>query len=147
MLLAAAASLLAGCYPGGRSDPWAVNLRYSLGDGEIDGPAVIDLAALGDLTSRVAVIEVTNAGRDAHDLRFVALDPGETAEWAAAQLDDRARGELPSPWGGTATLAAGQAELLRMRIDNGRYALLCLQRDADGASHSAHGEVREVRTG
>jgi hypothetical protein len=96
------------------------------------------------------VIEVRNAAAQPHMVLLWRLHDGKSAadvvQWMDARVDPG-----PSPVslvGGTPDMDPGQMLQLRVRLQPGKYVLICLVDDAhDHKPHYAHGMVREITVG
>lgn len=90
-------------------------------------------------------IRVVNAGPQAHEVLFVRLEPGKTAQdllaWVGAGMPGPPPGE---PIGGTTGIAPNGENLIRLSLTPGEYALYCFVEDVtDHKSHIEHGMVSQ----
>jgi uncharacterized cupredoxin-like copper-binding protein len=93
------------------------------------------------------VVQVENAGAQAHEIAIAALSPGKTLRdfltW------DQGGGKGPAPtgrWlGGVSTIDAGGHAQFTATFAPGSYLLLCFWPDAkDGKPHIMHGMAKEI---
>jgi hypothetical protein len=92
------------------------------------------------------IITVRNAGKQAHMVALLKLEPGKTAadypKWTR-------RHEGPPPavtHGGTTGMDHGVINTMEVDLEPGEYGLLCFVPDAkDGRSHLAHGMIKQIR--
>jgi len=98
------------------------------------------------LTAGRHLLRVRNTDRQWHELVLFRLAPGKTARdfvaWAEAM-------NTPPPGtfqGGVSPLAPGLENDVPLRLDRGRYVLVCFLEDAtDGKPHFMHGMVQELQ--
>lgn len=98
----------------------------------------------GEVTAGTHTFRVFNTAAQPHEVLFVRLEEGRTAqeviEWSHAPA-----GPPPgTPIGGVGVMATGLENRLALTFEPGRYALICFVPDAtDGQPHYAHGMVQE----
>lgn len=92
------------------------------------------------------VIRVRNYAAQPHEVMFVRLAPGRTAQDLVAWLGSGEQGPPPGlPVGGMQALSQGLAGNVELDLEPGEYALLCFIPDAaDGRPHIAHGMVKQL---
>jgi len=93
------------------------------------------------------VVQVENAGAQAHEVAIAALSPGRTLQDFIAW--DHGGGKGPSPtgrWlGGVSAIDAGGHARFTTTFGPGSYLLLCFWPDAkDGKPHLVHGMVKQI---
>ena len=97
------------------------------------------------LTAGRRVIRVENTAEQPHELVFVKLNAGKTAqdlaEWAT-----KMEGPPPGvPVPGTSPMSKGMSNTVVVDVTPGDYALVCFVPDAkDGRPHLAHGMLKQV---
>lgn len=97
------------------------------------------------LTAGRRVIRVENAAEQPHELVFVKLNAGKTAQdlvdWAM-----KMEGPPPGvPLPGTSPMSKGVSNTVVVEVTPGDYALVCFVPDAkDGRPHLAHGMVKQI---
>lgn len=86
------------------------------------------------------VLRVVNRASQSHEVLFVQLAPGRTAEDIVAWVE-KPDGPPPGrPMGGTTGFRPGMVNYVHLDLAPGRYALLCFLPDVgDGRPHVAHG--------
>jgi hypothetical protein len=98
----------------------------------------------GPTTAGDHVVRVRNDAAQSHEVVLVKLAPGKHATDVMAWLEGRQGPPPGMPVGGVVGLARGQENTFPLRLEAGRYALLCFIPDAkDGKPHVAHGMFRE----
>lgn len=98
--------------------------------------------AHGDpFTAGKHTIEVTNTGKQPHEIVLAKLDPGKTArDLAAAFAPGAPEGPPPgTPVGGLTPISPGQVAYFETDLTPGNYAVLCFLEDP--ASHKVHAEL------
>jgi hypothetical protein len=97
------------------------------------------------LTAGRRVIRSDNSAEQPHELVFVKLNPGKTAqdlaEWAT-----KMEGPPPGvPVPGTSPMSKGMSNTVVVDVTAGDYALVCFVPDAkDGRPHLAHGMLKQI---
>lgn len=92
-------------------------------------------------------VDLINRGRDVHQIQFLGLPAGKTAEDVRQAL----AGRMPSlpGWlrrhGGVNSVAPGNQASVVINLDPGTYVLLCGIPDATGRPHAMRGMVRPLR--
>lgn len=94
------------------------------------------------------VIEVRNAGRQAHELVLVKLVPGKTAHDVIASIENPAAEQAGVPMGGVTPMSVGGKNWISVDLEPGSYALICFIPDmGDGKPHFMHGMTKEFEVG
>ena len=99
------------------------------------------------LTAGTRVVQVKNAGVQAHEVAITALSPGKTLQDFIAWEQGGEKGPLPTGrWlGGVGVMDAGGEALFTTTFAPGSYLLLCFWPDAkDGKPHIMHGMAKEI---
>jgi uncharacterized cupredoxin-like copper-binding protein len=99
------------------------------------------------LTAGTRVVQVENAGAQAHEIVITALPPGKTLQDFIAWETGGEKGPLPTGrWlGGVATLDPGARAQFAATFAPGNYLLLCFWPDAkDGKPHLVHGMAKQI---
>jgi hypothetical protein len=119
------------------------------GSGGGSPPAADMSVKLGDFTfvhgdpytAGKHTIEVTNIGKQPHEIVLAKLDPGKTAQdLAAAFAPGAPQGPPPgTPVGGLTPISPGQVAYFETDLTPGNYAVLCFLEDP--ASHKVHAEL------
>ena len=92
------------------------------------------------------VVRVRNVAAQSHEVLFVQLAPGKSAQDFAAWTERQAGPPPGRPVGGTTAIARGGWNDVALDLAPGEYALICFIPDAgDGKPHLAHGMVRQLR--
>lgn len=92
------------------------------------------------IRSGQVLVRLRNAGAVAHELSVVGL-PAD-----APPLEDQLRSAEPSALATIAILRArppGATGTFALALSPGRYAFICVLKDADGTTHAAKGMVAE----
>lgn len=96
-----------------------------------------------------ASVEFRNTGREPHHAFFAPLRQGRTLAEARDFFAGKSTGPPPvdpEATRETAVLEGGQAQVTRLNLESGRYALLCFVKDrAGGPPHTEKGMVAEVK--
>ena len=103
-----------------------------------------DFQLSSPLTVGRHVIKVENAGPQAHELVFVKLEPGKTAE---DFIKWNGQGPPPaSPLNGASPMTIGVSNTVAVDITPGEYALICFIEDTkDHKPHFTHGMVKTIK--
>jgi uncharacterized cupredoxin-like copper-binding protein len=98
------------------------------------------------LTAGHHVIRVENAGTQWHELVFVQLNPGKSAE-DFAKWTDGFKGPPPGTLrGGSSGIMPGQHLFALVDLSPGDYGLICFFPDVkDGKPHFLHGMIKTVK--
>src|SRR6267143_5076214 len=99
------------------------------------------------LVAGTHVVQVENAGAQAHEIVIAALPPGKTLRDFLVWERAGEKGPLPTGrWlGGVSTIDAGGQAQFTATFAPGSYLLLCFWPDArDGMPHLVHGMAKEV---
>ncbi len=90
-------------------------------------------------------IRVVNAGPQAHEVLFVRLEPGKSAQDVLAWVGAGMKGPPPGePIGGTTGIRPTGENLIKLTLAPGDYALYCFVEDVtDHKSHIEHGMVTQ----
>ena len=102
------------------------------------------------LTAGRHVVQVENAGAQAHEVVIAALAPGKTLHDFVAWETGGEKGPLPTgEWvGGVNTIDVGGRAQFTTTFRPGNYLLLCFWPDSkDGKPHLMHGMAKEIRVG
>jgi hypothetical protein len=97
---------------------------------------------------RHGVLRVTNQGRQAHEVTFLALPPGrgrDAIEPYLRSLRNSSPLQSPPPLepaGGVAALSPGGTATVPTDLQSGSYLAICLIRGPDGEPHALHGMVQ-----
>lgn len=92
------------------------------------------------LVAGTQTVRVKNAASQSHEVFFVKLAPGRTANDVAAWVEKQIGPPPGAPLGGTTGIATGGWNDLTMTFTPGEYAMLCFLPDAkDGKPHVMHG--------
>jgi len=97
------------------------------------------------ITAGHHVIRIENAGPQLHEMVFVRLDSGKTAQdfmgWAL-----KPTGAQPgSPVNGASLMTMGVANTVAVDLTPGQYALVCFVEDVkDRKPHFVHGMIKEI---
>lgn len=96
-----------------------------------------------------AVVEVTNAGPQDHELGLLRLNDGATIDDVVAFFSGPPSGPPPfSTAGGVNGLAPGEVNQLTLPEESGRYVLFCALGDVEGGPpHFLQGMVAELQIG
>ena len=92
-------------------------------------------------------VRLVNRGRDVHQIQFLGLPAGKTAE----DVQQALAGRMPSlpnwlrRYGGVNSVAPGNQASVAIKLDPGTYVLLCGIPDATGRPHAMRGMVRPLR--
>jgi hypothetical protein len=98
----------------------------------------------GALTAGHHTIKVQNGGPQPHEVEFVRLAPGKTANDVIAWVNNPQGPPPGEPLGGITALAPGMSADVSMDLTPGKYAMLCFIPDAkDGTPHTSHGMLKE----
>jgi len=91
------------------------------------------------------VIRIENAGTQWHEMVFVKLEPGKTAQ-DFAQYAEKPEGPPPAtPMYGASVLSPGQSTTVVVDLTPGDYALLCFLPDPkDGQLHLMKGMIQQL---
>ncbi len=106
------------------------------------------IAMPATLTPGHRVIRVSNASRQPHEVAFVKLAPGRTAQQMVDWLDGR-QGPPPGELrGGLAGAAPNVTAQFTVDLEPGEYAFLCHLTDAKGGKqHDSHGMLAQFTVG
>lgn len=100
------------------------------------------------ITPGVHTIRVVDAAEQAHEVVIVRLEPGRSAADFLGWVQDREGSPPGRIVGGATGLVRGEDNVITVRFERGRYALLCFVPDhRDGRPHVAHGMVQEIEVG
>ena len=97
------------------------------------------------ITAGHHVIRIEDAGPQVHEMVFVKLEPGKTAQdfltWAM-----KMSGPPPgSPVNGVSPMTVGVVNTVAVDLTPGQYALVCFVGDAkDKRPHFAHGMIKQI---
>jgi hypothetical protein len=105
-----------------------------------------DFELSAPLTAGHHVIRIENAGPQMHELVFVKLDPGKTAE-DFLKWGEKLAGPPPgSPINGASPMTTGVSNTVSVDITPGDYALICFVSDTkDKKPHFMHGMVKTIK--
>ena len=86
-------------------------------------------------------IRVTNDAAQEHEVLFVKLAPGTTAQGLADWVEGGMKGPPPAmPLGGVSPIGKGRSNTITLDLTPGTYGMVCFLPDAkDGKPHSVHG--------
>ena len=101
---------------------------------------------LPDTIDGDAVLRITNAGTEPHEMTVLRLDDGATADDVSRALAEGA----PPPGtavGGMQALLPGATQQLKLDLESGEYAVICHVPSPDGTPHHARGMIRQVTVG
>ncbi len=131
----------------------AFNVQDSSAAPEHAGPGSVTFAAHDHgytgpdrIPAGMTTVEIVNRGQDLHHAQIVKLAPGKTAaDFHAAMKAHPMRfpGWVSALGGPNAVAPGGQAASM-MRLDAGRYLMLCLIPDKHGVPHVALGMEKEL---
>lgn len=94
------------------------------------------------------MIEIRNAGRQAHEMVLVKLVPGKTAHDVIASIENPNVEQAGVPIGGVTPLSVGESNWISVNLERGSYALICFIPDmGDGKPHFMHGMTKEFEVG
>jgi hypothetical protein len=97
---------------------------------------------------RHGVLRVTNQGKQAHEVTFLALPPGRGRHAIDPYLRSLRKSSLLQappplePAGGVAALSPGGTATVPIDLSSGSYLAICLVRGPDGEPHALHGMVQ-----
>lgn len=94
----------------------------------------------------MTTVEIINRGRDLHHAQLVKIPAGKTAAdfRAAIKASPMRFPEWASALGGPNAVAPGGRAAATMRLEAGRYLMLCLIPDRHGVPHVALGMEKEI---
>ena len=103
-----------------------------------------DFSVSKPITSATRTIHVRNTAEQTHEVVFIKLNPGVTAQQFVAAME-KPQGPPPGAIvGGITGIDKGRTNDLSMTFTPGEYAMLCFVPDAkDGKSHLAHGMMKQ----
>lgn len=93
-----------------------------------------------------AVLRITNAGTEPHEMTVLRLDDGATAD----DVSDALAAGAPPPGtavGGMQALLPGATQQLQLDLEPGEYAVICHVPSPDGTPHHVRGMIRQVTVG
>lgn len=106
----------------------------------IEGPAGV--------AAGLVAVRLVNRGQEPHYARLLKLAPGKSlADFAALRQQGGRGAEWLVPAGGVAPVSPGDSAELALRLDAGRYVILCGYPGRDGRPHVDHGMMTELVVG
>jgi hypothetical protein len=98
---------------------------------------------LPDTIAGDALLRMTNAGTEPHEMTILHVDDGATADDVVAAIE----GHTPPPGtavGGMQALTPGTTQRLQLDLEPGEYVVICHVPSPDGTPHHARGMIRRV---
>jgi hypothetical protein len=98
---------------------------------------------LPDSLAGDALLAITNAGSEPHEMTVLRLDDGASADEVVEALQQHAP-PPGTPVGGMQALLPGAAQQLQLDLEPGEYVVICHVPSPDGTPHHARGMIRQV---
>lgn len=141
----AALGLLSGACGGGtdtagRSEPVRERtntVKVDLAEYSYDAPK--------EVTGGPVTFELSNSGKEPHELALVKLARGKTTDDFVAALRAGKDVAWAEDFGGVPVLSPGLSTTFTRELDEGNWLFICMLPSAEGQPHAAHGMLHQFR--